>query len=127
MIYGIFNRLTNQIEQFDDAVISNAFTIAQQKLNEYTIAYIQQEALRFHIAKIEHNDVGEVWHNLGVNEPENADYRVLNQYTGEYTAVTTLADAVALAEERKQQFITDLGDKVFEIVPLIEEKDVEEF
>lgn len=128
MIYGILNRLTNQVEQFDEALIPNAKEVAQQKVKEYTRAYADKEALRFHIARVQHTGTGEIWHNLSDSNPEEADYRVLDQYTGQYTAVPTLTEALALAEQRKQKFIEDLDDKVFELPPpTTEEKDIEAF
>lgn len=120
MIYVITNRIKGELEYFDDAIIPNAMEVAQQKLNEYTKAYLEQEKIRFHIARVEHNDIGERWFNLTDNEPEVADYRVLDQYTGTYSNAVTLTDALALVEQRKQQFIASLGDKVSEYIPPVE-------
>lgn len=120
MIYVITNRIKGELEYFDDAIIPNAMEVAQQKLDEYTKAYLEQEKIRFHIARVEHNDIGERWFNLTDNEPEVADYRVLDQYTGTYSNAVTLTDALALVEQRKQQFIASLGDKVSEYIPPVE-------
>lgn len=114
MIYQILNRLTNEIESFDDAIDHNALATAQAKLDHYTALYLEQEAMRFHIAKIEHNDIGEVWHNLDGNDPAIGDYRVLDQYSGQYTQVASLQEAIDLSNQRKQEFMISLNNKVFE-------------
>jgi hypothetical protein len=117
MIYYFYNPIDNAKIEFNTERYPNAQELAQAKLLEIGQAYLVQEALRFHFAKVTQTQTGEVWLNVDVNnDPEEGNYRVLNQYTGTYDSFPTLTAAKANITAKKQQFLIDCGlNRVLEI------------
>jgi hypothetical protein len=117
MIYYLYNPIEDAKIEFDTEQYPNAQELAQAKLLEIRQTYLVQEALRFHFAKVTQVENGEVWSNVDVNnDPEEGNYRVLNQYTGTYDSFPTLTASKADIAAKQQQFLTDCGlDRVLEI------------
>jgi hypothetical protein len=118
MIYYIFNPFIREEEIFDTEQNSNAQELAQAKLQEYQQAYLTQEANRFHFAKVTKTDLGEIWSDGNVvNDSEQGDYHVFNQYTGLYDAFSTLIEVKMDIAAKQQQFLVNCKiDKVLERV-----------
>jgi hypothetical protein len=118
MIYYIYSPFDGNKIEFDTEQYPNAQELAQTKLLEIRQAYLEQEALRFHFAKVTQIDNGEVWSTGDFNnDPEEGNYQVLNQYTGTYDLFPTLTAVKADIAAKQQQFLVDCGlDKVLEII-----------
>ena len=123
MIYYIFNPFTREEEIFNTEQDSNAQELAQAKLQEYQQSYLTQEANRFHFAKVTRTDLGEIWSDGNVvTDSEQGNYHVLNQYTGLYSAFSTLTEVKFDIATKQQQFLVDCKiDKVFERVQPVAE------
>ena len=117
MIYYLYNPIDGARIEFDTEQYPNAQELAQAKLLEIRQTYLTQEALRFHFAKVTYVENGEVWSNVDMdNDPEEGNYRVLEQYTGTYDSFATLTESKADINAKKEQFLIDSGlDKVLEI------------
>ncbi len=117
MIYYIYSPFDGTKIEFDTEQYPNAQELAQAKLLEVQQAYLAQEALRFHVAKVTQVENGEVWSNVDLdNDAEEGDYRVLNHYVGTYDSFLNLTAAKANVISKQQQFLADCKlDTVLEI------------
>ena len=105
MIYQVFNGHTLPT-YFDSATNSNARTEAQALLITNQQAFIQNRIQSFHIAKIIHNGIGEVWLTANPStDPNEGNYQTFNHRTGLYEVASNLSSAVAIQETRKQELL----------------------
>jgi len=105
MIYQVYNGYTAPT-YFDSATNSNAMAEAQALLTTNQQTFIQNRIQDFHIAKIIHNDIGEVWSTANLNTDSNeGNYQTFNHRTGLYEVASNLAAAVATQETRKQELL----------------------
>ena len=96
MIYKIKNCITNVHDYVESEELANA------KLAENRDAYLKQEESRFSVAKITVVGNDTTWSNADLdNDPEDAEYQVFNQYTGQHEILPSLS----LAKSRKQEII----------------------
>jgi hypothetical protein len=105
MIYQVFNGHTLPT-YFDSATNSNAKAEAQALLITNQQTFLQNRIQSFHIAKIIHNGIGEVWLTANPNTDSNeGDYQAFNHITGLYEVASNLAAAVEIQETRKQELL----------------------
>lgn len=111
MIYYVSDPFQNNARlDYDTEVYPDAKELAEAKLAEIQVEYLEQQKIRFHFAIVTIENGGEVWTTGDVNTaPELGDYRVLNEYTGTYDAFTNLTEVKAEIALRQQQFLVNCG------------------
>lgn len=99
MIYQIQNYITNVYDYVESEELANA------KLAENRDAFLKQEEYRFSVAKITVVGNDTTWSNADLdNDPEDAEYQVFNQYTGQHEILPSLSTAKARKQEIINQF-----------------------
>jgi hypothetical protein len=105
MIYQVLNGY-GEANYFDDTTNQNARAEAQALLTTNQQTFIQNRLKDFHIAKITHNGIGEVWSTAVPNsDPNEGNYQTFNHKTGLYEAASNLAAAIATQETKKQELL----------------------
>lgn len=91
--------------------------LAESRLQEICNQFLLREKNRFHVVKVTTNEVGEIWSDADIdNDPEEGNYKVLDQNTGLYDPFSNLTEVKADILLKKQKFIESVGlDKVIEI------------
>lgn len=114
MIYKIKNCITNVHDYAESEALANA------KLAENKNAYLKQEESRFSVAKITVVGNDTTWDNADLdNDPEDAEYQVFNQYTGQHEILPSLSLAKARKQEIINQFTIECGLDAWVIVDKI--------
>jgi hypothetical protein len=109
MIYQV-NNIDNGPTYFDDATNTNARAEAQTLLATNQQTYIQNRLKDFHIAKITHNGIGEVWVTANpASDPNEGNYQTFNYTTGLYEVASNLSAAIATQETKKQELLVAAG------------------
>jgi len=119
MIYQV-NTIDNGPTYFDDATNTNARAEAQALLVTNQQTFIQNRLKDFHIAKITHNGIGEVWSTaIPTSDPNEGNYQTFNHKTGFYEVASNLAAAIVTQETRKQELLVAAGlNQVWELTEM---------
>jgi len=82
---------------------------AQAALPPFKAQVLTNNLNRFSINVVTQVPAGETWSLVvGEDYPENGDYRVFNQNTGQHETFTSFSQAVARNLELQQQWITEI-------------------
>jgi hypothetical protein len=102
IIYYIFNPYQNPIVKQEFATLEEA-QAALPALKAQTLA---DQIYRFSINMVTQVSKGEKWDLVvGEDYPENGDYRVFNQNTGQHEPFTSFSQAKARETELENEFI----------------------
>ena len=114
MIYQIRNATNNGYDYVESEELANS------KLADNQATYLKQEESRFSVAKITVVGNDTTWGNADLNnDPEDAEYQVFNQYTGQHEILPSLSTAKARKQEIINQFTIECGLDAWVVVDAI--------
>lgn len=108
---------TTVTEAAQDHVFFGDEAIATQKLSEMREAVLVQESYRFVASKVVVDGNDTTWTSADLDQEDGeGDYRVFNQFTGEYEAFPSASSARVRFAELKQEFLASVGLSEFNVV-----------
>lgn len=118
MIYMV-NGIEGTPTYFDESVNPNAKADAEAFLKEKREEALSKEAVRFSICATFVNGMDTTWRVIEESDPEDTVCQVFDHVVGVYTEVPNKTEAIALNEQRKQEFLASIAlDRVFDLTEL---------
>jgi hypothetical protein len=81
---------------------------AQVALPAAQAAFLEREAIRFAIARVEVEGTNTLWRNAEESDPEEGDYRVFVYSTGLYETLSSFSSAKARLQELKNTLLAEI-------------------